>query len=590
MFAIAAKSFRDIRSGILWTGIAGALLAGAITFLFNSYASAMEGLADLSLYQGFTGTSTNITEPGGFLAAGFFSWMPLLLVIIGVLGGTGALSAQEEDGTLDLILAQPVQRWKVLLATVLGLGAAVSLAASLAIPAFVICIPLADLDLPVSRAVAAVIMTLPLVLVHLSIGLLFAALLPSRSAAVSATVAVAIAGYLAQLLGGITTDLEPIQRLSPFYWGEAGKVMADGFQWGRFLTLLGMVISLTILAAWRFQERDIAAGNTFRLPWTRKREDPPVAPPVEPSSRPSTSAPASRVRFPLAKQAALGMRSGAIGIGITAFLMAVMLGYYYPEVASELDDLGDLDWISDLTGAAGGYTTPAGFFSLEFFSWIPLLYLAIGVAAATGAVSTEETRGTIDAVLAQPLCRRQFITEKAAGITVALLASITLIIPGFALAIPFGDLGISLGTVCKALLMMTALVLMHSALALWLASWLSTRSAAVLLTTAVVTAGYVLQLVGSLVPALDEVRKLSPFYWSDAANAMVNGIGWGYLGVFTVLTGVFVWLAVISFERREIAAASGGAQPALRTFLSSLAPRHDSGRRPGPETGGVDVS
>lgn len=591
IFAIAAKAFRDIRAATLVAGVIGAALAASSVFLFESYASAVEGLEDLAIYQGITGSSTLITEPAGFLAAVYFSWVPLLLVVIGVLGGTGALSAQEEDGTLDFILAQPVARWQVLTGTALGLAAAVSLAAGLAIPAFAISIPLADLDLSLWRASAAVLITIPLVLLYLALGLLFAAVMPSRGTAVTSTVGLAIGGYFLQIMGGLSADLEPLQKASPFRWAEAGRTMADGLSWGPLVAMSGAVILVTVVATWRFQRREIGAHRPLSLPsmpWAQSGQD------DEDEDEAATGQnrdrrPVIAARFPVAQQAARGMRGGAMGIGLTAFLMALMLGYYYPQVVAELHDLGDLEWMADLAGPAGGYTTPAGFFTVEFFSWIPLLYLAIGVAAATGAVGNEENRGTMDLVLSQPLSRRRFILEKAGGITLALTLSMVLCIPGFAVAIPLGDLDIGLLTVCKAILMMGMLVFMHSSIALWLATKLPTRSAAVIVTSSVIAAGYLLQLVGSLVPALEQIRKASPFYWADPAEAMVNGIAPAFFAALCSLTAIFAYLAVVSFESREISAGGGGGVPPWRRLWDSVRSRPSQTSHSGHSTGTSDA-
>ena len=589
ILTMAWKAFRDIRAGALLAGGVGAILAASASFMFEGYASAIEGLEDISIYQGFTGSSVVITEPEGFLAAIYFAWIPLLLIVVGILGGTGALSAQEEDGSLDLILAQPVPRWKVLLGTALGLGSALTIATALAIPAFAISIPLADLDLPIGRAFSAVLVTIPLILLFVALGLLLAAAMPSRGTAVAATMALAIAGYFLQVMGSISSDLEPFRLVSPFSWAEAGQIMADGIHWGRLAAMSLGVVVLTGIAIWLFERREIVGHHTIVLPLH-------TSPPPDRTSDSARAEHDARViqefhqfRFPVARQAARNMRGGAFGIGLTAFLMALMLGYYYPEVVAELDSLGDLDWITDLAGPAGAYTTPAGFFTLEFFSWVPLLYIAIGIAAATGAVGTEESRGTMDLVLAQPISRRRFIVEKILGITAALTLSIALCIPGFALAIPIGDLDISLFTVSRAILMMGVLVLMHTALSLWLAAWLPTRSGAAILASFIVTAGYVLQVVGSLVPALDTARKLSPFYWADSAEAMVNGIDLVSLAALLSLTFIFVWAALSAFDRREISAGGGEANPVWKAISAAVHARTTHDSHPTPTRGTSDV-
>lgn len=58
----------------------------------------------------FGGTGINIFEPEGFIHIEFFSYIPVILGIVAVSGATGLIVKKEEEGSLELILAQPVSR------------------------------------------------------------------------------------------------------------------------------------------------------------------------------------------------------------------------------------------------------------------------------------------------------------------------------------------------------------------------------------------------------------------------------------------------------------------------------------------------
>ena len=50
------------------------------------------------------------SDPAVFLDMNFFAFMPLILGVFAVLGGSGLVVSDEENGTLDLVLAHPVRR------------------------------------------------------------------------------------------------------------------------------------------------------------------------------------------------------------------------------------------------------------------------------------------------------------------------------------------------------------------------------------------------------------------------------------------------------------------------------------------------
>src|SRR5207248_8557932 len=73
---------------------------------------------------GMFGDPTKLMSPEGFLSLAFFSYLPLIMGVFAVLAGSGLLAADEENGTLDLILAHPVSRTALFLGRLLAFVAA----------------------------------------------------------------------------------------------------------------------------------------------------------------------------------------------------------------------------------------------------------------------------------------------------------------------------------------------------------------------------------------------------------------------------------------------------------------------------------
>jgi ABC-2 type transport system permease protein len=60
--------------------------------------------------------------------------------------------------------------------------------------------------------------------------------------------------------------------------------------------------------------------------------------------------------------------------------------------------------------------------------------------------------------------------------------------------------------------------------------------------------------LAALVRALEPIQKVSPFYHYAAADPLRQGLGAGHVAFLVVLAAVTSVLAVVVFERRDLAA------------------------------------
>lgn len=272
--------------------------------------------------------------------------------------------------------------------------------------------------------------------------------------------------------------------------------------------------------------------------------------------------------FPILRKT---MRDYRVPIGAMA-LVAALIGLMdiaiYPSYRDSLGDF-ELGVFESMVGAADSITSPEGFLTAEFFSWVPLLFITVAVIAATGTTAGEEAAGTLDLLLAQPISRRRLLTEKAAGLAIALTSGTVVSMSGFIAAKLCAEFAIGPWRLFEATVYMVPVILLYGALALWAGVAFSTRGLASMVVIGALVVAYFLQLLGGVAPAMEEIRKLSPFYWSDVSVVLVYGFNWpralGMLGG----AGVFFFLALWSFERRDIAA--GRREWSMKSLL---------GRRP----------
>jgi ABC-2 type transport system permease protein len=263
---IAARLLADRRRSLLSWSLA---MAGLVLFTVALYPSIegdqrFEDLArDLpaSMRSMFgVDEAIPITSAPGYLHGRLFStFLPLLLLIFGIGLGAGAIAGSEQDGTLELLLANPVTRRRVAVeryAASMALLVVLSLVFVLALLGAAA--PFGALeDVSFVGVVAASMGAFGLAALHATIAFTTGAIAGRRSYALGAAAAVAVAGYLVQGLLGISDALHPIRHTTPWHWYLGRNMLAQGI--APDAIVVPIVLSLILFAAGvaAFDQRDL---------------------------------------------------------------------------------------------------------------------------------------------------------------------------------------------------------------------------------------------------------------------------------------------------------------------------------------------
>ncbi|MCC7364673.1 MAG: ABC transporter permease subunit [Dehalococcoidia bacterium] len=266
-------------------------------------------------------------------------------------------------------------------------------------------------------------------------------------------------------------------------------------------------------------------------------------------------------RLPLVAKTLRDYRVSVVAIGLTIVLMALVVMLVYPTYSEALADMEVPAGFEGFIGEAGDWSSPAGFLAAEFFSWIPLVLIVLAIIAGTGAVAGEEAAGTMDLLLAQPVSRRRYLLERFAGIALAVTLAAAFALPGFAIGKLAIGYDVSYWRMTQATVNMLPVTYLFVALALLGSSALPGRGAATMLSVGVVVLAYFLYSIGAAVEALDWMAKVTPFYWSDNSRVLAHGFDWLRAGVLLAVAGVLLALAVVAFERRDIASTGRAFRP-----------------------------
>ena len=115
--SVGAKTLRDYRRSLVWWGL------GVVGFvaLYAAIYPTVRDLPDIDdlldsypeALRAFIGASgdLDLSTPEGYLKTEAFSFLlPLLFLIFGIGAGAAAIAGEEEHGTMELLLAQPLSR------------------------------------------------------------------------------------------------------------------------------------------------------------------------------------------------------------------------------------------------------------------------------------------------------------------------------------------------------------------------------------------------------------------------------------------------------------------------------------------------
>lgn len=216
--------------------------------LEQSYPPALRSLFDLS----------ELTTGTGYLRTEVFSLTgPLLVLVLAVLWGSDLIAGDEDRGTLDLLLANPVSRRRVLAerwgALVLGVVAACAgLGAGLSVGRFAF-----GLEVPAAGLAAALVATGLLGILFGTIALGLGAATGRRGFARGLTALLAVAAYLVSSLADLVSFLARLRPASPWYHALGVDPLAAGFAPVHLLVLVGLTGLVLLGALVAFERRDL---------------------------------------------------------------------------------------------------------------------------------------------------------------------------------------------------------------------------------------------------------------------------------------------------------------------------------------------
>ncbi len=266
---------------------------------------------------------------------------------------------------------------------------------------------------------------------------------------------------------------------------------------------------------------------------------------------------------------ALSKSRGAIlGWGLGLLALGLLIVPIFDTIAEQADQIGQLmdiypAEIFEFFGGLSDFSTPEGFLSIEYFSFLPIILGIYVISLASGLFASDEESGRLDLMVAHPLSRTAFFFGRVGALLVTLVAILT--IGWLGLGLPSSAMesfSLGMGELVPPFLSLLAILLIFASLALLLSMILPSRRAASMVSVLLLVAGFFIEGLSGINADLEPLAKWLPLRYYQGGDAF-NGLNWTWLGGLIGFSLLFILLAWWRFQRRDIRVAGEGSLPFL---------------------------
>ncbi|EEP70347.1 ABC transporter permease component [Micromonospora sp. ATCC 39149] len=257
--ALVRKTWRDDRRALIgWaTGVA------LFTVIYTSFYSQFQGAAELkqaALPQGmldFLGIA-DMLSPAGYLQATIFSLTgPLLVLMCAITLTARTIARPEEDGSMELLLANPLSRVAFAAQRLAATGSAITVVAAIPLILLMIVVPRVGMAISLSHVAAAGVGLIALVWCFTGITFLAGAASGARGTVMAVTGVLAVTTYLANAIGGMSDGWQWLRWLSPFHYFIGTDPLRTGWHPAQLLTLVAVGAVTAAIGVFLFDRRDV---------------------------------------------------------------------------------------------------------------------------------------------------------------------------------------------------------------------------------------------------------------------------------------------------------------------------------------------
>lgn len=201
-------------------------------------------------------------------------------------------------------------------------------------------------------------------------------------------------------------------------------------------------------------------------------------------------------------------------------------------------------------GNVDSLTSPEGYLSMQFFSYIPVILGILAAGQGAGVIASDEEKGFLDLYLAHPISRRSYFWGRFLSMVLILGVTMLLIWLGFVLSLLYSKIPLTALELLQPFIVLWGLLAAFAAFATFISQMLLSQGIASMVSASVLVASYIVTSLSTVIDNLKSAGDYSPMTYYQGADAL-NGINWSWLGWFIIAVALFGALAWWRFERRD---------------------------------------
>lgn len=512
---IWSKSLRDYRVAILAWGLGLGLVIMAVFAAADP--AVVAAWATLAPNFRFLAEPYAMNTPEGFVTFRIMSLLlPVLLSIWTILAGSRLLRGEEERGSLDVVLAAPLSRVRLLFEKLIALFIALLLITILLALGSIAGEASLKTTVDAGRAFLAALNVGLLAFFFATLALLISQFTVSRGAAAGWASGMLVLSVLFDSTGRVV-DGAWVKYLSPLYYYNRNRPFIFSFDGSLAAALLLLVMSLLFIALSTvfFAYRD-SGGVIWRLQLRSARNNALI----ERSLKRAQRELANRAIW-LRDLATQGMSSFWWIFGVIFF--CVWATWLVPSVKQPLEDA--------LKGSPGlgqlfsqyNILRDADFLGAILFTFMPLLLLCFAMMLAMRWVSDLDN-GRLELVLCTPRSRARMLLERFVALLLPLVLACVCVWLSILITAQINNLDISQDKIIAASVSLLPMALIIAGLTYVLAGRLR-YLAVISIVSLYMLCAYMLEFLKALFDLPDWVMNLSIFHLYG--TPIIQGMNWG---------------------------------------------------------------
>jgi len=241
-------------------------------------------------------------------------------------------------------------------------------------------------------------------------------------------------------------------------------------------------------------------------------------------------------------------------VGALMIAMGAFVGALWPPLRATFAGLPS--GFTDAIGKAfpgGDLTTGIGFANAELMSIVaPAGAIAVAVISAARATAGEEEDHTLGVLLAAPVGRLMFLFTKTVAMIIHVLIVGVLLAAGLVAGNLIGNLGVTANGILGATAHTVLLGILFGMIAILIGAGTGNRRLTTAVTGALAALAFAISAFLPLSDSLAGGAKISPWYYFNASDPLVNGAGIGHLIVLGAAAVIAAAIAAVIFRLRDL--------------------------------------